>query len=135
MPGVDKGELVPDETMIEFVRQRLLESDVRNGWLMDGYPRTSFQAEELDFLLDSLGQKLDRAIYLKVSQEILMSRCRSRSRADDDPEVVKRRIELFYERTIPILEYYEYRQKLLTIDGEPPVTQIQQEILQQLIFL
>ena len=132
---VEKGELVPDETIIEFVRQRLLESDVINGWLIDGYPRTAFQAEELDFLLDELQQKLDVAIYLNVSQDILISRCIDRSRPDDGPEIVQRRIELFYERTIPILEYYEYRQKLLTINGEQPIIQVQQQILQQLNFL
>ncbi|NET41220.1 adenylate kinase [Okeania sp. SIO2B3] len=128
---VEKGELVPDQTMIQFVRQRLLESDVSQGWLIDGYPRTAFQAEELNFLLDDLGQKLNWAIYLQVSEEILMNRCLQRSRADDDPEIVRRRVELFYERTIPILEYYEYRQRLLTIDGEQQVTQVQQQILQQ----
>ncbi|HEY9703840.1 MAG TPA: nucleoside monophosphate kinase, partial [Allocoleopsis sp.] len=52
LPYVQKGELVPDITMIEFIRQRLLEDDVNNGWILDGYPRTAFQAEELDFLLD-----------------------------------------------------------------------------------
>ncbi len=133
-PYVEKGELVPDQTMIQFVRQRLLESDVNRGWLMEGYPRTAFQAEELDFLLDDLGQKLDWAIYLQVSEEVSMNRCFQRSRADDDPKIVQRRIELFYERTIPILEYYEYRQRLLTIDGAKEVTQVQQQILQQLTF-
>ncbi|MDY7005851.1 MAG: adenylate kinase [Cyanobacteriota bacterium] len=128
---VEKGELVPDKTMIQFVRQRLLQSDVSQSWLIDGYPRTAFQAEELDFLLDDLGQKLDWAIYLQVSEEILMSRCLQRSRADDDPKIARRRVELFYERTIPILEYYEYSQRLLTIDGEQQVTQVQQQILQQ----
>ncbi|NER04870.1 MAG: adenylate kinase [Okeania sp. SIO3C4] len=128
---VEKGELVPDKTMIQFVRQRLLESDVSQGWLIDGYPRTAFQAEELNFLLDDLGQKLNWAIYLQVSEEILMNRCLERSRADDDPEIVRRRVELFYERTIPILEYYGYRQRLLTIDGEQQLTQVQQQILQQ----
>ncbi|NEQ40219.1 MAG: adenylate kinase [Okeania sp. SIO3I5] len=131
-PFVEKGELVPDQTMIQFVRQRLLESDVSQGWLMDGYPRTAFQAEELHFLLDDLGEKLDWAIYLKVSEEKLMNRCLERSRADDDPEIVQRRVDLFYERTIPILEYYQYRQKLLTIDGEKTVTQVQQQILERL---
>ncbi|MDJ0557277.1 MAG: adenylate kinase [Microcoleaceae cyanobacterium MO_207.B10] len=135
-PYVEKGELVPDETMIEFVRQRLLMSDVSDGWLMDGYPRTAFQAEELDFLLDDLGQKpIDGAIYFKVSEKVSISRCLERSRQDDRREIIQRRIELFYQRTIPILEYYEYRQKLLTIDGEQPVTQVQQQILEKLKFL
>ncbi|MEB3339763.1 MAG: adenylate kinase [Okeania sp.] len=131
-PYVEKGDLVPDPTMIKFVRQQLLESDVNYGWLMDGYPRTAFQAEELHFLLDDLGQKLDWAIYLKVSEAELMNRCKERSRTDDDPEIVQRRIDLFYERTIPILEYYEYRQKLLTINGDETITQIQKEISEKI---
>ncbi len=131
-PYVEKGDLVPDRTMIQFVRQRLLESDVSQGWLMDGYPRTAFQAEELHFLLDDLGQKLDWAIYLKVSEEEFMNRCLKRGRTDDNPEIVQRRVDLFYERTIPILEYYQYRKTLLTIDGEKPVTQVQQQILEKL---
>ncbi|MGD1805648.1 adenylate kinase [Dapis sp. BLCC M126] len=129
---VEKGDLVPDRTMIQFVRQRLLEFDVSQGWLMDGYPRTAFQAEELHFLLDDLEQKLDWAIYLKVSKEKCMNRCLERRRTDDNPEIVQRRVDLFYERTIPILEYYQYRQTLLTIDGEKSVTQVQQQILEKL---
>lgn len=133
-PYVEKGELIPDRTMIQFVRQRLLEPDVGQGWLIDGYPRTAFQAEELGFLLDDLGQKLNWAIYLQVSEAELMNRCLERSRADDGPEIVQRRIDLFYERTMPILEYYKYRKILLTIDGEKSVTQVEQQIIERLNF-
>ncbi|NEQ66129.1 MAG: AAA family ATPase, partial [Symploca sp. SIO2D2] len=62
-PYVEKGELVPDTLLIEFMRERLLQSDTARGWLLEGYPRTAFQAEELDFLLEKLQQKLDWAIY------------------------------------------------------------------------
>ena len=129
----EKGELVPDETMIEFIRQRLLMPDVANGWVLDGYPRTAFQAEELDFLVDEFGQKIDWAIYLNVPDAVLMSRSLGRSRADDQPEILQRRIELFRDRTIPILEYYERRQKLLTVSGDQPPEQVQQEIVKMLI--
>ena len=131
-PYVEKGELVPDETMIQFIRQRLAQPDVDKGWLLDGYPRTAFQAEELDFLLDDIGQRLDWAIYLEVPQELLVSRTLARSRADDRPEIVERRIELFQERTIPLVEYYEYKQKLLRTDGTKSVEEVQQEILSKL---
>lgn len=141
---VEKGELVPDPILIEFMRQRLLRDDAAKGkgWLLEGYPRTAFQAEELDFLLDDLGQQLDWAIYLEVSQSVMMSRCLERVRSerglpftsevrpDDNPDIVQRRIELFYERTIPILEYYGYRNRLLTINGDQAIEQVQQEILQ-----
>lgn len=143
---VEKGELVPDEILIEFMRQCLLQPDTARGWLLEGYPRTAFQAEELDFLLDELEQQLDWAIYLQAPEAVMMSRSAKRSpevnpsgsssagekRLDDRPEIVQRRLELFHERTIPILEYYDYRQRLLTINGDQSPEQVQQEILRKL---
>jgi adenylate kinase len=144
-PYVEKGELVPDEILIEFMRQRLLEPDTAKGWVLEGYPRTAFQAEELDFLLEDLNQQLDWAIYLTVPESVMMTRSVKRtqnhaqdsqssaqSRPDDNPDIVKRRIELFHERTVPILEYYDYRHKLLTINGDQPPEQVQQNILTKL---
>ena len=115
--------------MIEFIRQRLLQPDVKPGWLLDGYPRTAFQAEELDFLLEDLQQRLNWAIYLNVSNSILKSRSLQRSRTDDTPEIIERRIQLFEQRTIPILEYYSFRGRLLEIDGNQSLQQVQQDIL------
>ena len=129
---VERGELVPDMMMIEFIRQRLLQPDAKNGWLLDGYPRTAFQAEELDFLLDELNQKLDWAIWLKVPKAVMMSRSSDRSRLDDQPDILQRRIELFEECTIPILEYYEHRHHLLAINGDRSPEEVRQDILNKL---
>jgi len=148
---VEKGELVPDPILIEFMRTRLTQPDAALGWLLEGYPRTAFQAEELDFLLDDLGLQLDWAIYLQVTDTVMMSRCLGRqasvgeasaptlparasseSRLDDQPQIIQRRINLFYERTMPMLEYYDYRQRLLTINADQSPQQVQQEILQKL---
>ncbi len=126
--AVAGGDLVKDETMIELIRQRLQRVDVVSGWVLDGYPRTAFQAEELDFLLNELGQKLDWAIWLEVPESVLMSRSQARSRLDDQPEAVQRRIELLYERTVPILDYYDYRQKLLRVDGNQTPERVEQDI-------
>jgi adenylate kinase len=139
-PFLQRGELVPDELMIEFVRcyfassrfgasSLIQKSDLKKsdwdmpsfayrGWILEGYPRTAFQAEELDFLLDELGQKLNWAIYLQVPEAVMVSRSLGRSLPDDQPEIVQRRVELFYDRTIPILEYYDRRRRLLTINGD-----------------
>jgi adenylate kinase len=126
-PFIQRGELVPDELMIEFVRchftsppggSSLKKFDVNRGWILEGYPRTAFQAEELDFLLDELGQNLNWAIYLQVPEAVMVSRSLERSLPDDQPEIVQRRVELFYDRTIPILEYYDRRRRLLTINGD-----------------
>ncbi len=127
-PYVTKGELVPDEIMIEFIRLQLKKPEVDQGWVLEGYPRTAFQAEELDFLLDDLGQKLDWAIYLQVPEAIMVRRSLERSLADDQPEIVQRRVELFYDRTIPILEYYDRRRRLLTINGDQLPELVQQNI-------
>ncbi|WP_040629789.1 adenylate kinase family protein [Fortiea contorta] len=128
-PFIEKGELVPDDMMIELIRTQLKQLDINNGWLLEGYPRTAFQAEELDFLLDSLGQKLDWAIYLQVPEAVMVSRCLGRSLPDEQPEIVQRRIELFYDRTVPILEYYDRRRRLLTINGDQLREVVQQNIL------
>lgn len=126
---VERGELVPDATMIQFFRQRLLLWDVFNGWVLEGYPRTAFQAEELDFLLSDLAQELDWAIWLKVPTQVLLSRSIERSRSDDSPEILQRRLDLFEEQTLPILDYYEHRNKLLIINGNQSPEQVQQDIL------
>ncbi|MDX2096409.1 MAG: adenylate kinase [Leptolyngbyaceae cyanobacterium bins.59] len=128
-PYVEKGELAPDEIMIQFIQQRLNQPDVAPGWLLDGYPRTAFQAEELDFLLDELNQRLDRAIYLEVPDATLLSRSLHRSRMDDQPDVIQRRIQLFHDRTLPMLEYYERRGRLLRIDGDRPLEDVHHAIL------
>ncbi|BAY21261.1 adenylate kinase [Calothrix sp. NIES-2100] len=128
-PYVEKGELVPDEMMIELIRMQLTQMELQSGWLLEGYPRTAFQAEELDFLLEYLGQKLDWAIYLQVPQAIMVNRCLGRSLPDEQPEIVQRRIELFYDRTIPILEYYDRRRRLLTINGDQSPEMVHHHIL------
>lgn len=129
---VERGELVPDEVMIQFIRLRLLQADAASGWILDGYPRTAFQAEELDFLLEDLGQRLNKAIYLDVPDEILRSRSIARGLLDDQPDAVQRRIDLFHARTQPLLEYYELRDRLLRINGNQTIEQVQQEIITQL---
>lgn len=127
---VKKGELVPDEVMIELVSQRLSQPNAAHGWVLDGYPCTAFQAEELDFLLDRLDQKLNWAIWLDVSHEVLVQRSMERSRPDDTPDAIQRRIDLLYERTVPILDYYDYRHRLVKVNGNQPIDAVQQEIRQ-----
>lgn len=131
-PYVEKGELVPDDMMIELIKTQIKHLNVNSGWLLEGYPRTAFQAEELDFLLESLEQKLDWAIYLQVPEAVMVSRCLGRSLPDEQPEIVQRRIELFYDRTVPILEYYDRRRRLLTINGDQVQDLVQQNILNML---
>jgi len=126
---VAKGDLVPDDLMIALIRQRLLQADAVNGWVMDGYPRTAFQAEELDFLLDELEQRLSKVICLEVSTSVLVERSLARARPDDTSEIIQRRIDLYQECTMPILEYYEVSKRLVQVDGTQSIDQVQQAIL------
>ncbi|MBD1861011.1 adenylate kinase [Trichocoleus desertorum] len=129
---VEKGELVPDETMIQLMRQRLLQADTSRGWLLEGHPRTAFQAEELDFLLEDLNQHLNQAIWLDAPDNVLMRRSIARQRSDDTPEVIQHRIESFRDYTMPMLDYYEHRDRLLKINSNQSIEQVHQEILQHL---
>ncbi len=140
---VEKGDLVPDPLLISFMRDYLLQPEIAGCWLLEGYPRTAFQAEELDFLLDELGQQLHWAIYLQVPESVMISRSLGRShnsqgiaakdsRPDDQPEILRRRINLFNERLPLLLEYYSYHNRLLMIDGQQSPEQVHQEILNSL---
>lgn len=118
-----------EQMMIEFIHTRLLEPVANNGWILEGYPHSVFGAEQLDILLEKLGQKLDWAIYLQVPQAVMVSRQEGRFLPDDQPEIVQRRVELFYDRTIPILEYYDRRRRLLTINGDQSPEVVEQNII------
>ncbi len=131
-PYVERGDLVPDDVMIQFMRLRLLQADASQGWLLDGYPRTAFQAEELDFVLADFGQELDRALYLELDAATMQVRSQARARADDQPAILEQRLRRFQERTLPILAYYEPRHKLLRVDAARPPEVIAAEILQKL---
>ncbi|MGH8002731.1 MAG: adenylate kinase family protein [Brasilonema sp.] len=128
-PYMERGELVPEEMIIESIQIQLKRSDFNSGWVLEGYPRTAEQAEELDFLLNNIGHNLDWAIYLQVPQAVMVSRSMGRSLSDDQPEIVQRRVEIFYDRTVPILEYYDRRRRLLTINGDQPPEMVQQNIV------
>ncbi len=129
---LDRGELVPDAAMVQLIRQRLLQPDVGQGWLLDGYPRTAFQAEELDFLLDELGQRMTEAIWLEVPNLVLVERSLARGRSDDQPDIVQRRIDIFHESAATLLDYYTHRHRLFKINGDQPIAQVEQDILASL---
>lgn len=129
---VEQGKLIPDELMIQFMRLRLLQEDAQRGWILEGYPRTAFQAEELDFLLENFQQRLNWVIFLEVAEATMHKRSAQRSRADDAPAILEQRLQSFRELTLPILDYYEPRDRLLRIDAEAPPERITAEILQKL---
>lgn len=114
---MDRGELVPDALVLEMVKARLAEPDTASGWILDGFPRNRSQAEALDALLHDLGQACDYALNLEVPDTELLQRLLARGRQDDNEAVIRRRLEVYREQTLPMLEFYKSQGKLVTING------------------
>lgn len=129
---VERGDLVEDSSMIELIRDRLTQADMPLTWLLDGYPRTAFQAEELDFLLEDLNHPLTHALFIQVPDTVLLDRSLSRARQDDTPDSIQRRIALFNAVTTPLLDYYAMQRRLIRVNGDQEPEAVQQEILARL---
>jgi len=145
---MDKGELVPDELVVDLVVDRVAKDDAKNGYVLDGFPRTIPQAEALDKALAACGEKIDYAIDVNVPDENIISRMSGRRactacggtyhivnippkkegicdacggplvlRADDEPETVKKRLDVYHEQTQPLIDYYTEQKILKTVDG------------------
>ncbi|MGD0900193.1 MAG: adenylate kinase [Thermoguttaceae bacterium] len=118
------GQLVPDDLIIDLIRQRLEQPDCGKGYLLDGFPRTIAQAEALDALLARRATPLDVVLELRVPEEELFQRLASRGRADDRPEVIRQRLVAYRKQTEPLLEYYDARRLLVSIDGLGTVDEV-----------
>jgi adenylate kinase len=124
---MDAGQLVPDEVVVAIIADRIGQPDARNGFVLDGFPRTVPQAEALDRLLAERGLKLDAVIELKVDEGILLKRIETRVaemtargeplRKDDNPEVLKGRLAAYREQTAPLAGYYDAKGMLRAVDG------------------
>jgi adenylate kinase len=123
------GRLVDDELMAEVVRARLSEADARDGFVLDGYPRTPGQAGTLDEILAESGAELDAVVFLDVSEETLVRRALARRREDDREPVVRRRLALYREKTEPLIDHYRRRGLLHEIAGDRPVERVTEGIL------
>ncbi|MCP4615107.1 MAG: adenylate kinase [Bradyrhizobium sp.] len=132
------GGLVPDEIVIGIISDRLDQPDMKNGFILDGFPRTVPQAEALDDLLKHKHLKLDAVVELRVNESALLQRVETRVaemrargeevRVDDTPEVLARRLAQYRSLTEPLIHYYSERRKLLTVDGMMTIEQVTREI-------
>jgi adenylate kinase len=108
-PIYDAGELVPDDLMIELIRARLSQPDAEEGFVLDGFPRTLEQAEALDDMLLEIGSPLDVVFDLQIDEPTavrrLLGRARDEGRSDDTPEAIAKRLALFREATLPVIEH------------------------------
>ncbi len=120
---MDGGQLVANEIVIGIVEQRLAESDAQQGFILDGFPRNTAQAEVLDAMLLKLNAPgISNAVHLHVEDEEIVSRLLSRAikegRADDKEDVIRKRIEVYNDETKPLLDYYQKQGKLVTLAGK-----------------
>ena len=133
---MDAGEYVPDSVTNDMVRNRLAEADAAPGFLLDGYPRTLAQVEELDGMLAATGDSLDAVVVLTVDTEELVARLLKRAetsgRSDDTEEVIRHRQDVYTEQTAPLIEVYRERGLLLEVDGLGEVDEVSARILSAL---
>jgi adenylate kinase len=133
---MDAGEYVPDEITNRMVRNRIDEPDAERGFLLDGYPRTLAQVEELDGMIRFTGHRLDAAVVLTVDPEELVARLLQRAessgRSDDTEEVIRRRQEVYTEQTEPLIGVYRERGILVEVDGMGTVDEVTKRIFEAL---
>jgi len=133
-----RGELVPDDVVVAIVSDRIDEPDAHKGFILDGFPRTVPQAHALDRMLREKGLKLDAVIELKVDEGILLDRIERRIaetkargqplRADDDPQVLHRRLLAYRDQTAPLATYYQLQNVLRSVDGMAPIPEVSRAI-------
>jgi adenylate kinase len=126
---MDRGELVPDDVMIEMVLERLGEGDCAGGFVLDGFPRTVPQAEALGKRLEELGRPLDAVVSLQVGEDELRERLAARAEEqdraeDDDEDAIRRRLELFDRETEPLLDFYDGKGLLVSVDADGDVDEV-----------
>jgi adenylate kinase len=133
---MDAGEYVPDEITNLMVRNRIDDDDAGKGFLLDGYPRTLAQVEELDGMIKHTGHALDAVVVLTVDPEELvqrlLERAKSEGRADDTEEVIRRRQEVYTEQTAPLIDVYRDRGLLVEVNGMGEVDDVTQRIFDAL---
>jgi adenylate kinase len=135
-PIYDAGGLVPDDLMIALIRERLNADDARNGFVLDGFPRTMPQVEALEEMLREIGRDLDVVFAFQLEDEVgrerMLRRAAEEGRADDTPDVIERRLRLYHEETEPLVEYYRSRGNLVGIHADRPIDAVFAEIQQAL---
>ena len=133
---MDRGEYVPDSLTNALVRDRLSQDDAVGGFLLDGYPRTIDQVHVLDSILTDAGKRLDVVVQLTADTDELVRRLAHRAevegRADDTPEVIRRRLEVYDSQTAPLIDVYAARGLVAMIDGLGDISEVTARIIEAL---
>lgn len=127
---LDAGELVPDAVTQDMVTDRLAQHDAADGFLLDGFPRTIAQAKWLSAVLADRGTPIQAVVLLTAPAEVLTQRMLARGRADDTPEAIRTRLEIYYSETQPLVDYYG--PAVITIDGVGEIDEIHRRIMDAL---
>ena len=135
---MEAGKLMPDDIMIQIISERIDQPDCANGFILDGFPRTTAQAEALENMLAEKGLKLDFVIEIAVDDEILVDRINTRvaqmpeseRRSDDNEETLRKRLGVYHEQTAPILPFYRDLGMLKRVDGMASIEEVTRQIEQ-----
>jgi adenylate kinase len=135
-PILETGQLVPDDLMVELIRDRLSQPDARDGFVLDGFPRTAVQAEALDAVLREIGRELTVVFELQLPDEVasrrLLKRAAEEGRPDDTPEAIATRLAIYHEQTEPLVEHYRATGNLVGIHADRTVNEVFAEIQEAL---
>ena len=131
-----RGELVSDAILLGMLEDRFSRDDTRGGFILDGYPRNLAQADALNALLERIGQPMDAAVQLEVPTELLVERIAGRAaaegRADDSPESVRTRLQVYNDQTAPVVDFFRQRGKLSVVDGVGSLDEVFTRIVEAL---
>jgi adenylate kinase len=133
---MSRGDLVPDEVVLDMLRKPVTEAVAAGGYVLDGFPRTVQQAEAAYAVAKDLGVAVQVAVHIAVDQESLLERLVARGeesgRSDDTPDVIRHRLEVYEERTRPLLDYYAERERLVNVNGDRPIPEVTWSVVVQL---
>lgn len=130
---VDNGDFVPDAVVMDMLRKPVVAAAERGGYILDGFPRSAEQARVAYPIARELGVAVEVAIHLDVPKDELVRRLLARRRGTEDTrEVIEHRLEVYYEQTVPLVDYYTEREWLLHVDGSRPVDEVTQSIIERI---
>ena len=130
-----RGDYVPDNLLLEIIKERINENDCDNGFILDGYPRNETQAESLDVILNESGVSIDSIIQIDVDFSILEKRIEGRAqeinteiREDDNLQVMKKRLQVYVDQTEPLISYYSNHKSFIVINGMNDISKVSEDI-------